>query len=237
MRPWDTWRTKSARHQPDYLDSEALAAVTAELRRKPPLVFAGEVDALREELGRAGRHESFVLVGGDCAETFAESTANQLRLKMQTLLQMAVVLTYGSSMPVVKVGRIAGQYAKPRSAPTETRGDVTLPSYLGDAVNSFEFEEEGRRHDPRRLLDTYHASAASLNLIRAFAKGGYADLRRVHEWNRGFAANPVFSRYETLATDVSRAVRFMEAAGADFDSLRQVDFYSSHEALLLEYKI
>lgn len=236
MRPWDTWRAKTARHQPEYLDPDALSAVTAELRTKPPLVFAGEVDALREELGRAGRHESFVLVGGDCAETFAESTANQLRLKIQTLLQMAVVLTYGSSMPVVKIGRIAGQYAKPRSSPTETREGVTLPSYLGDAVNSFEFEEAGRQHDPQRLLDTYHASASSLNLIRAFAKGGYADLRRVHEWNRGFAANPVFARYETLASDISRAVRFMEAAGADFDSLRQVDFYSSHEALLLEYE-
>ncbi len=236
MAPWDTWRAKPARHQPDYPDPATLEAVTAELRTKPPLVFAGEVDALRTELGKAGRHESFVLVGGDCAETFAESTADQLRLKIQTLLQMAVVLTYGSSMPVVKVGRIAGQYAKPRSSPTETRDGVTLPSYLGDAVNSFEFETDGRQHDPSRLLDTYHASASSLNLIRAFAKGGYADLRRVHEWNRGFAANPVFARYETLASDISRAVEFMEAAGADFDTLRQVDFYSSHEALLLEYE-
>ena len=235
-RPWDTWRAKEARHQPDYQDREVLSEVVGNLRQEPPLVFAGEVDDLRSELGAAGRHESFVLIGGDCAETFAESTANQLRLKIQTLLQMAVVLTYGSSMPVVKIGRIAGQYAKPRSSPVETRGTATLPSYLGDAVNSFEFTPEARFHDPRRLLDTYHASAASLNLIRAFAKGGYADLRRVHEWNRGFAANPVFARYEHLATEINRAVRFMEAAGADFDTLRQVDFYSSHEALLLEYE-
>lgn len=235
-RPWDTWRAKPARHQPDYLDRTEVDTVVAQLRRKPPLVFAGEVDNLRSELGRAGRHESFVLVGGDCAETFADSTANQLRLKIQTLLQMAVVLTYGSSMPVVKVGRIAGQYAKPRSSPVETRDGISLPSYLGDAVNSFEFVEDSRVHNPHRLLDMYHASASSLNLIRAFAKGGYADLRRVHEWNRGFAANPMFARYEELATNISRAVRFMEAAGADFDSLRQVDFYSSHEALLLEYE-
>ncbi len=235
-RPWETWRAAEARHQPDYQDPVELNEVVSTLRHRPPLVFAGEVDHLRKELGRAGRHESFVLIGGDCAETFAESTANQLRLKIQTLLQMAVVLTYGSSMPVVKIGRIAGQYAKPRSSPFEARGEQVLPSYLGDAVNSFEFTAESRIHDPKRLLDTYNASAASLNLIRAFAKGGYADLRRVHEWNRGFAANPVFARYEQLAQEIHRAVRFMEAAGADFDSLRQVDFYSSHEALLLEYE-
>ena len=150
-RPWDTWRAKEARHQPDYQDREVLSEVVGNLRQKPPLVFAGEVDDLRSELGAAGRHESFVLIGGDCAETFAESTANQLRLKIQTLLQMAVVLTYGSSMPVVKIGRIAGQYAKPRSSPVETRGTATLPSYLGDAVNSFEFTPEARFHDPRQL--------------------------------------------------------------------------------------
>lgn len=235
-RPWDSWRAAEARHQPDYLDEEALRSVVVELRHKPPLVFAGEVDELRGKLAQAGRRESFILVGGDCAETFATSTANRLRLKIQTLLQMAVVLTYGSSMPVVKIGRIAGQYAKPRSSPTETRDEVTLPSYLGDAVNAHEFDGPSRVHDPQRLLDAYHASAASLNLIRAFTKGGYADLRRVHDWNRGFTANPVFARYEDLAAEISRAVRFMEAAGADFDSLRQVDLYSSHEALLLEYE-
>ncbi len=236
MKPWDTWRAKPAQHQPSYEDQGELEAAVSELRGRPPLVFAGEVDALRDSLGAAGRGEAFVLIGGDCAETFEQSTADQLRLKIQTLLQMAVVLTYGSSMPVVKIGRIAGQYAKPRSSPTETRDGLTLPSYLGDAVNSFAFDADGRRHDPGRLLETYHSSASSLNLIRAFTKGGYADLRRVHEWNRGFTANPVFARYEELASDITRAVRFMEAAGADFESLRQVDLYSSHEALLLEYE-
>lgn len=236
MRPWETWRDKPALHQPDYQEPAEVKAAVSDLRKRPPLVFAGEVDNLRTALGRAGRREAFVLVGGDCAETFEQSTANQLRLKIQTLLQMAVVLTYGSSMPVVKIGRIAGQYAKPRSSPTETRDGVTLPSYLGDAVNETEFTAETRRHDPSRLVETYHASASSLNLIRAFAKGGYADLRRVHEWNRGFTANPVYARYEHLANQITKAVKFMEAAGADFDSLRQVDFYSSHEALLLEYE-
>ena len=236
MNPWDTWRSLPAKHQPEYLDGQQLQEVTKELRQRPPLVFAGEVDRLKELLARAGRGEAFVLIGGDCAETFAESTAARLRLKVQTLLQMAVVLTYGSSKPVVKIGRIAGQYAKPRSSPVETLDGLTLPSYLGDAVNRFEFTSEARRHDPERLLEMYHMSASSLNLIRAFTKGGYADLRRVHEWNRGFAASPEYSRYEALAEEINRAVRFMEAAGADFNSLREVDLYSSHEALLLEYE-
>lgn len=234
--PWDSWRDKPARHQPDYEDQAALRRAVEDLRTRPPLVFAGEVDSLRQELGRAGDNEAFVLIGGDCAETFAESTADQLRLKIQTLLQMAVVLTYGSSMPVVKIGRIAGQYAKPRSSPVEIRDGVELPSYLGDAVNGFDFTEEARAHDPARLLETYQRSASSLNLIRAFAKGGYADLRRVHEWNRGFTKNPVYSRYERLAGEITRAVKFMQAAGADFDALREVDVFSAHEALLLEYE-
>lgn len=234
--PWDSWRDKPARHQPEYLDQAALRRTVEDLRTRPPLVFAGEVDSLREDLARAGDDEAFVLIGGDCAETFSESTADQLRLKIQTLLQMAVVLTYGSSMPVVKIGRIAGQYAKPRSSPVEVREGVELPSYLGDAVNGFEFTADQRVHDPARLLETYQRSAASLNLIRAFAKGGYADLRRVHEWNRGFTKNPVYSRYERLAGEITRAVKFMEAAGADFDALREVDIFSSHEALLLEYE-
>lgn len=236
MMPWETWRDLPARHQPNYLDTDHLVRVSEELRQRPPLVFAGEVDSLRALMGKASKGEALVLVGGDCAETFAESTADQLRLKIQTLLQMAVVLTYGSSLPVVKIGRIAGQYAKPRSSPTETRSGVELPSYLGDAVNAFEFTPEARRHDPARLLEMYHKSASSLNLIRAFTKGGYADLRQVHEWNRGFTANPTYARYESLAEEISRAIRFMEAAGADFASLREVDLYSAHEALLLEYE-
>lgn len=234
--PWDSWRDKESRHQPDYQDDQELQRVVEELRHRPPLVFAGEVDSLRHALGSAGDRKAFVLVGGDCAETFEQTTADQLRLKIQTLLQMAVVLTYGSSMPVVKIGRIAGQYAKPRSSPIEEVDGVALPSYLGDAVNGFEFSADSRRHDPMRLLETYQRSASSLNLIRAFAKGGYADLRRVHEWNRGFTLNPVYARYERLAAEIARAVKFMEAAGADFESLRQVDLFSSHEALLLEYE-
>ena len=234
--PWDTWRTHEALHQPHYPDADRVNEITRELRRQPPLVFAGEVDDLRADLGAAGRGEAFVLVGGDCAETFRESTADHLRLKIQTLLQMAVVLTYGASLPVVKIGRIAGQYAKPRSADVETREGVTLPSYRGDAVNSFEFTREARTPDPHRLLETYQHAASSLNLIRAFTKGGYADLRLVHHWNRGFTANPAYARYESLAEEIHRAVKFMDAAGSDFDSLREVDLYSSHEALLLEYE-
>lgn len=235
-RPWDTWRRFPAGQQPRYPDVEAVARVGAELRKRPPLVFAGEIDQLRDQLAAAGRGEAFVLVGGDCAETFAESTADHLRLKIQTLLQMAVVLTYGASMPVVKIGRIAGQYAKPRSHDTETRGGVTLPSYRGDAVNGFAFTRAARTPDPRRLLEAYERSASSLNLIRAFTKGGYADLRLVREWNRGFTDNPAYAKYERLATDVNRAVRFMVAAGADYHSLREVDLYCAHEALLLEYE-
>lgn len=234
--PWDSWRSHEALQQPQYPDEDALVDVTAQLRRQPPLVFAGEVDDLRAWMGAAGRGEAFILTGGDCAETFAEATADHLRLKIQTILQMAVVLTYGASLPVVKIGRIAGQYAKPRSSDLETRDGVTLPSYRGDAVNSFEFTEEARIPDPMRLMETYHHASSTLNLIRAFTKGGYADLRLVHHWNRGFTSNPAYARYESLAEEIHRAVKFMAAAGADFDSLREVDLYSSHEALLLEYE-
>lgn len=234
--PWDTWRDRPALQQPEYPDEALLAEVTTSLRRQPPLVFAGEVDDLRAWMGAAGRGDAFVLTGGDCAETFAESTADHLRRKIQTLLQMAVVLTYGASLPVVKIGRIAGQYAKPRSSGTETRNGVTLPSYRGDAVNAHDFTAGARTPDPGRLMATYHHASATLNLIRAFTKGGYADLRLVHHWNRGFTDNPAYARYESLASEIHRAVKFMEAAGADFDSLREVDLFSSHEALLLEYE-
>lgn len=235
--PWEAWRSKRALQQPSYPDSEALDSVLAELRSQPPLVFAGEVDDLRKNLGAASRGEAFVLTGGDCAETFAEATADHLRLKIQTLLQMAVVLTYGASLPVIKIGRIAGQYAKPRSSDMETRGDVTLPSYRGDAVNSFEFTPESRIPDPTRLLDLYHHAASTLNLIRAFTRGGYADLRLVHHWNRGFTANPAYARYESLAEEIHRAVKFLEAAGVSSAAqMRSVDLFSSHEALLLDYE-
>ncbi|WP_127127531.1 class II 3-deoxy-7-phosphoheptulonate synthase [Georgenia sp. SYP-B2076] len=232
----DNWRGLPAKHQPEWPDGDAVDAVTAELREWPPLVFAGEADSLKEKLAAAGRGEAFLLQGGDCAETFAESTADHIRNKIRTILQMAAVLTYGASVPIVKMGRMAGQYAKPRSSTVETRDGVTLPAYLGDAVNGHAFTEAARRPDPRRLLTAYHHSATTINLIRAFTQGGYADLRLVHDWNRGFMSNPAYARYEVLAGEIDRAMRFMDAAGVDFDALKTVDFYSSHEALLLEYE-
>ncbi len=232
----DAWRTLSARQQPAWPDPEALAAVGRELAALPPLVFAGEADVLTGRLAAAGRGEAFVLQGGDCAETFVDATADTIRNKIKTILQMAVVLTYGASLPVVKMGRMAGQYAKPRSADGEERDGVTLPAYRGDAINGHDFTPEARIPDPRRLVEAYHRSAATLNLIRAFTTGGFADLRRVHEWNRGFTANPAYSAYEQVAGQIDRAMRFMAACGADFDSLRAVEFFSSHEALLLDYE-
>lgn len=236
LRGLDNWRDLPASQQPEWRSAEELRAVTDELAASPPLVFAGEADQLREQLAKASRGEAFLLQGGDCAETFAESTADNIRNKIRTILQMAVVLTYGASLPVIKMGRMAGQYAKPRSNTMELRDGVELPAYRGDAVNGHAFTEESRIPDPNRLLSAYHRSATTLNLIRAFTGGGFADLRRVHEWNRGFTTNPAYKRYEQLAAEIDRAVRFMAAAGADFDALRTVDFYSSHEALLLDYE-
>jgi 3-deoxy-7-phosphoheptulonate synthase len=232
----DYWRTLPIKQQPEWPDAEAVAAASAQIASFPPLVFAGEVDILRDRLARAARGESFLLQGGDCAETFAGATADQIRNRVKTLLQMAVVLTYGASMPVVKMGRMAGQFAKPRSSDDETRGDVTLPAYRGDIVNGYDFTPESRRADPARLVQGYHTAASTLNLIRAFTQGGFADLRQVHSWNRGFATNPANQRYEGLAKEIDRAVRFMEAAGADFDELRRVEFYTSHEGLLMDYE-
>jgi len=214
-----------------------VAEVQAELAALPPLIFAGEADQLREKLARAARGEAFLLQGGDCAETFAQSaSADNIRRKVQTILQMAVVLTYGASLPIIKMGRMAGQYAKPRSSNMEELDGVSLPAYRGDAVNGHDFTPESRIPDPQRLLTAYHRSATTLNLIRAFTGGGFADLRLVHDWNRGFTSNPAYKRYERLAAEIDRAIRFMAAAGADFDALRTVDFYSSHEALLLDYE-
>ena len=236
LRGLDNWRDLPASQQPEWRSAEELRAVTDELAVSPPLVFAGEADQLREHLAKASRGEVFLLQGGDCAETFAESTADNIRNKIRTILQMAVVLTYGASLPIIKMGRMAGQYAKPRSNTMELRDGVELPAYRGDAVNGHAFTPESRVPDPNRLLSAYHRSATTLNLIRAFTGGGFADLRRVHEWNRGFTSNPAYKRYEQLAAEIDRAVRFMAAAGADFDALRTVDFYSSHEALLLDYE-
>jgi 3-deoxy-7-phosphoheptulonate synthase len=232
----DYWRELPIKQQPVWPDAAAASAASAEIATMPPLVFAGEVDILRERLARAARGDSFLLQGGDCAETFAGATAEQIRNRVKTLLQMAVVLTYGASMPIVKMGRMAGQFAKPRSSESETRGDLTLPAYRGDIVNGYDFTPESRAADPRRLVQGYHTAASTLNLIRAFTQGGFADLRQVHSWNQGFARNPANQRYEGLAREIDRAVKFMEAAGADFDELKRVEFYTSHEGLLMDYE-
>ncbi|MEN2741225.1 3-deoxy-7-phosphoheptulonate synthase class II [Microbacterium sp. X-17] len=236
VEPLDQWRSLPIKQQPQWPDADEVARVSAEIATLPPLVFAGEVDILRDRLAAAAAGRSFLLQGGDCAETFAGATADQIRNRIKTLLQMAVVLTYGASMPVIKMGRMAGQFAKPRSKDTETRGDVTLPAYRGDIVNGYDFTEGSRGADPSRLLKAYHTSAATLNLIRAFTQGGFADLREVHSWNRGFAQNPANQRYEGLAAEIDRAIKFMEAAGADFDELRRVEFYTGHEGLLMDYE-
>lgn len=231
-----SWRSLPAEHQPRWPDETELNAVVDYLRTLPPLVFAGETDRLSEEMAEASRGRAFVLMGGDCAESFAESTAERIRAKIRTILQMAVILTYGSSVPVVKIGRMAGQYSKPRSSATEVHEGRELPSYFGDAVNGHEFTAESREPDPRRLVEAYQRSVATLNLIRAFTQGGFADLSKVHEWNQGFVANPAYARYETVAAEIDRAMRFMRAAGVDDQSLRTVDFYSAHEALILPYE-
>jgi 3-deoxy-7-phosphoheptulonate synthase len=233
----DSWRTLPAAQQPDWPDPAAVAVVTAELARIPPLVFAGECDRLKARLAAVARGDAFVLQGGDCAETFAGSTADAIRGKLRTLLQMAVILTYAASVPVVKIGRLAGQFAKPRSAATEARDGTELPVYRGDAVNGLEFSLASRTPDPRRLLRACHYSAATLNLCRAFTQGGYADLRQVHAWNTDFvAASPAGRRYEALAGEIDRALSFMHASGTDPAEFRTVEFYSSHEALILEYE-
>ena len=223
--------------QASYADAAQLECVIAELRKRPPLVFAGECDELREKIADAAAGRAFILQGGDCAETFGTGTAQDIRGKLRVLLSMAVVLTYAAQVPVVKLGRLAGQYAKPRSKDTETREGITLPAYRGDAVNGLDFTEASRVHDPRRLVEAYNHSAATLNLIRAFVTGGFADLRSVHTWNQDFVRNSgVEARYEALADEIERALAFMVACGVDKDALRTVDFYSSHEALLLPYE-
>ena len=228
---------RGAAQQPTYADPDVVEATVARLRRMPPLVFAGECDELKAKLAAVGRGEAFLLQGGDCAETFDGVTADNVRNKLRVLLQMAVVLTYAASVPVVKLGRLAGQYAKPRSSEEETRDGVTLPAYRGDAVNGYPFTPEARRHDPARLLEVYHSSAATLNLVRAFVTGGYADLRQVHTWNTDFVRDSVVgARYEKLAQEIDRAMSFMHAIGADPDEFHRVDFHSSHEGLVLEYE-
>ena len=232
----DNYVNLPAAQQPTWLDQDELERVRAELAVLPPLVFAGEVDTLRKRLAEAAAGRAFLLQGGDCAETFADATADKIRNRVKTLLQMAVVLMYGASMPVIKMGRMAGQFAKPRSSDSETREGITLPAYRGDAVNGYDFTAESRRHNPERLLKTYNTSAATLNLIRAFTTGGFADLRLVHEWNRGFIDNPANARYESLAKEIDRAIKFMAASGVDSSELKATEFYVSHEALLFDYE-
>ena len=235
-----SWRGKPARQLPEYPDERALREVEARLGSFPPLVFAGEARKLRRKLGRVAEGKGFLLQGGDCAESFAEHSADNIRDFFRVFLQMAVVLTYASGMPVVKVGRIAGQFAKPRSEDFEERGGTRLPSYRGDIVNSIEFEEEARRPDPHRQLQAYRQSAATLNLLRAFAQGGYANLEHVHRWTLGFLRDtPMAGRYQQIAERITDTMRFMRACGINPDTahqLRTTDFYTSHEALLLGYE-
>ena len=234
------WRTRVAEQQPDWPDAAALGRATAELRALPPLVFAGEARTLTETLATAQEGNAFLLVAGDCAESFEAFSADAIRDKLRVILQMSVVLTYGSGVPTVKVGRMAGQFTKPRSSPIERRDAVELPSFRGDTVNESAFDAEGRRPDPARLVRAYHQSAATLNLLRAFAKGGFADLSLVHAWNQEFvAASPEGRRYDVLAGEIERALRFMRACGIDLNAelgLHQVDVWTAHEALLLEYE-
>ncbi len=232
----DNYRNLVAAQQPTWPDQNKLEEVRATLAKYPPLVFAGEVDILKDRLAKAAAGKAFLLQGGDCAETFADATADRIRNRVKTMLQMAVVLTYGASMPVIKMGRMAGQFAKPRSSDTETREGLELPAYRGDAVNGYDFTLESRTADPTRLLQAYNTSASTLNLIRAFTMGGFADLRSVHEWNKGFTDNPANSRYESMAREIDKAIKFMAACGANFNELRTTEFYTSHEGLLFDYE-
>ncbi|HUG84785.1 MAG TPA: 3-deoxy-7-phosphoheptulonate synthase class II [Euzebya sp.] len=235
-----SWQDLPAKQLPDYPDPDQLKQVLEALAAQPPLVFAGEARDLTEQLARVGRGEAFLLQGGDCAETFDAAGADATRDKLKVLLQMAIVLTYGASMPIVKVGRIAGQMAKPRSSPTEVIDGVEMAAYKGDAVNGLAPTLANRKPDPHRLLQMYHTSASTLNLLRAFTQGGFADLQRVHAWNQEFVAgSPQGQRYEAVAGDIERALNFLKAVGVDIardPTFHTVDVYTSHEALLLGYE-
>ena len=235
-----SWRSKPIRQAPDYPDAAALAAVETRLKTHPPLVFAGEARSLTAALAQVAEGKAFLLQGGDCAESFAEFHPDNIRDTFRVLLQMAVILTFAAGVPVVKVGRIAGQFAKPRSDDFETRDGITLPSYRGDNINGQDFTAEARTPDPGRLMQAYMQSAATLNLLRAFASGGYADLHNVHRWTLGFiAGSPAGEQYKVLAQRISETLEFMAACGITPESvpqLRTTDFYTSHEALLLGYE-
>jgi 3-deoxy-7-phosphoheptulonate synthase len=236
----DSWRSRPISQAPEYPDPERLAAAEARLRGFPPLVFAGEARRLAEALGQVADGKAFLLQGGDCAESFAEFRADNIRDTFRVLLQMAVVLTFGAACPVVKVGRMAGQFAKPRSAPTEAVGGVELPSYRGDIVNAIEFTAEARRPDPERLIQGYNQAAATLNLLRAFAQGGFADLHKVHRWTLDFVADSAQGeRYAALADRLSETLEFMAACGLTAETapqIRETEFFTSHEALLLPFE-
>jgi len=233
------WRQKPRVQMPDYLDAEALGAVEARLASYPPLVFAGEARRLKAELAAASRGEAFLLQGGDCAESFAEFSADNIRDTFKVMLQMAIVLTYGAKVPVIKVGRMAGQFAKPRSAPTEVKDGVELPSYRGDIINDLDFTSEARIPNPDKMLQAYTQSAATLNLLRAFSTGGFADVNHVHAWTLGFTDTDEASRYRDMANRIQDTLDFISAAGMTAETtheLSKVDYYTSHEALLLEYE-
>src|SRR5438094_590829 len=242
MQEWSpqSWRNLPIRQVPGYADEAALAGVEETLHRFPPLVFAGEARRLQDRLADVVVGKAFLLQGGDCAESFAEFHPNNIRDTFRVLLQMAVVLTFGAACPVVKVGRLAGQFAKPRSSDTETQNGVTLPSYRGDIINGLEFEAAAREPDPQRMVQAYSQSAATLNLLRAFAQGGYADLHRVHAWNQDFVeSSPQGERYRALADRLTETLDFMAACGLNSETtpqIRETEFYTSHEALFLSYE-
>ncbi len=236
----DSWRSKPIKQAPVYDNQEMIDKVEGRLASYPPLVFAGEARRLKEDLAKASRGEAFLLQGGDCAESFAEHLPDNIRDTFRVILQMSVVLTFGAGCPIIKIGRIAGQFAKPRSEPTEKQGDIELPSYRGDIINDIEFDEALRIPDPERQIMAYRQSASTLNLLRAFAQGGYANLDHVHQWNLGFVKeSKQGERYEALAERISETLNFMNAVGINSNStpeLRSVDFYTSHESLLLGYE-
>jgi 3-deoxy-7-phosphoheptulonate synthase len=235
----NTWRERTIRQQPQYEDTVKLNKVEEKIRKLPPLIFAGEVRSLKEKLKKVAMGEAFLLQGGDCAESFSDFSANNLRDSFKVILQMSAVLTYASSLPVVKVGRMAGQFAKPRSDDFEEKEGIKLPSYRGDIINDINFDENSRKPDPKRMLDAYSQSAYSLNLIRAFASGGFADLEKVHNWNLDFVKNSTKNKYLDLANSITDALKFMKACGfnkKNVPEFKQVEFFTSHEALLLNYE-
>lgn len=242
LSPWvpESWRSFPVKHVPDYPDANALQAMEEKLRRYPPLVFAGETRRLKEQLAAAAKGEAFVLQGGPCAESFGEFTADIIRDIFRITLQMAAVLAFGAKVPVIKIGRIAGQFAKPRSSPTETRNGVSLLSYRGEIINGTEFTEQARIPDPKRMEIAYFQSAGILNLLRAFATGGYANLNAVHRWNLGFVErSPLAKRYSVLANRIDETLSFMRACGLTAENspqIQETEFYTSHEALLLPYE-